>query len=371
MPGASHPLIELEGTVSNAVQTESFDAEALREQVEQTLAWCDTEVAHFVKKRKRYTDEHLADQVLRHEPDPKTERTWVLCNLQAAQDALRSAANRIVDLEKKGKSSFALAETRLLQVLSMDLLVFFPPAMKSVWDRPIDAVAGKRRVLGAIDMYGLAKMLMRREVRDQMPGDTAALPTAATLLRQTCELKLKNIVGVDRVEQPNGEPLRLRWDFFLTYAKANRKGLHLPVPSHLLEKIYSWSNATVHAGVVPFAWQVELAARLIHPMMRSGSHGDQWSAFGGTWVKQSVVDGVEAALQREYRAQQGGKRGLRRLFARCLRRAKDTGATKVRVQRMKPEAAVVPEDYDGSGPSEKLKKFWENLASVSNTPPTE
>ncbi|WP_461535173.1 hypothetical protein [Spongorhabdus nitratireducens] len=84
-----------------------------------------------------------------------------------------------------------------------------------------------------------------------------------TLIRQAIEIRVKNMIGLEKVEKVGGGfkfiPISKLLDFF----GENDKYLEIPVSIEVLKNINTWTNTFVHTGVVPFCWQSLEAVDLI------------------------------------------------------------------------------------------------------------
>ncbi len=83
-----------------------------------------------------------------------------------------------------------------------------------------------------------------------------------TLIRQAIEIKIKNMIGLEKVTQKNGRfkiiPINSLLDFF-----ERNDFISIGVPISTLKSVNTWTNTFVHTGITPFCWQSLEAIDLI------------------------------------------------------------------------------------------------------------
>jgi hypothetical protein len=129
--------------------------------------------------------------------------------------------------------------------------------------------------------------------------------TMPTLIRQSIEIKLKNMIGLEKVQKIGGGftfiPINSLLDFFAD----NPKFIRFPVCINLLKAINTWTNTFVHSGVVPFCWQSLEAVDLIENLFSikddvSGS----LSLHGFTYLKSNItINDIQLALNEHFKAE--------------------------------------------------------------------
>lgn len=130
----------------------------------------------------------------------------------------------------------------------------------------------------------------------------SAMPT---LIRQSIEVRLKNMIGLEKVEKIDGGfkfiPINSLLDFFAN----NTDFIEFPVCLSLLKAINTWTNTFVHTGVVPFCWQSLEAIDLIEDLfsIKDESSGSL-NLHGFTYFKPGVtLSDLQLALNEHFKAQ--------------------------------------------------------------------
>lgn len=129
--------------------------------------------------------------------------------------------------------------------------------------------------------------------------------TMPSLIRQSIEIKLKNMIGLEKIEKVGGGfkfvPISSLLDFF-----ANNTGfINFPVCLNLLKAINVWTNTFVHTGVVPFCWQSLEAVDLIEDLfsIKDDTSGSL-SLHGFTYFKPNVtISDLQSALNEYFKAE--------------------------------------------------------------------
>ena len=129
--------------------------------------------------------------------------------------------------------------------------------------------------------------------------------TMPTLIRQSIEIKLKNMIGLEKVEKVGGGfkfvPINSLLDFFAN----NPNFIDFPVCIDLLKAINTWTNTFVHSGVVPFCWQSLEAVDLIESLFSiKNDETGSLSLHGFTYLKSNVtINDIQVALNEHFNAE--------------------------------------------------------------------
>lgn len=126
-----------------------------------------------------------------------------------------------------------------------------------------------------------------------------------TLIRQSIEIKLKNMIGLQGVTNKKGGFKLVTISALLEFFKESEEEfLIFPVPIETLKSINSWTNTFVHTGVAPFCWQSLEAIDLIEKLFsikdeKSGSI----HLHGFTRLNEGVtLSDIEQALNNKFNA---------------------------------------------------------------------
>lgn len=126
-----------------------------------------------------------------------------------------------------------------------------------------------------------------------------------TLIRQSIEIKLKNMIGLEKVEKIGGGfkfvPINSILDFF----SSNPNFIKFPVCIDLLKAINTWTNTFVHSGVVPFCWQSLEAIDLMESLFSiKNDVSGSLNLHGFTYLKSDVnISDIKTALNKHFKAE--------------------------------------------------------------------
>ncbi|WP_293764848.1 hypothetical protein [uncultured Aquitalea sp.] len=129
--------------------------------------------------------------------------------------------------------------------------------------------------------------------------------TMPTLIRQSIEIRLKNMIGLKKIEKVGGGfkfvPINSLLDFFAD----NPNFINFPVCIDLLKSINSWTNTFIHSGVVPFCWQSLEAIDLIEDLFSiKNDVSGSLSLHGFTYLKGNVtINDIQKALNEHFKAE--------------------------------------------------------------------
>lgn len=129
--------------------------------------------------------------------------------------------------------------------------------------------------------------------------------TMPALLRQSIEIRLKNMIGLEKVEKIGGGFKFVPISALLEFFESHPNYLELPVCLNILKSINAWTNTFVHTGVVPFCWQSLEAVDLIESLFsikndKSGS----LNLHGFTYLKSGInINDIRLALNAHFKAE--------------------------------------------------------------------
>lgn len=130
----------------------------------------------------------------------------------------------------------------------------------------------------------------------------SAIPT---LIRQSIEIKLKNMIGLEKVEKVGGGFKFVSINALLDFFVNNSNFIEFPVCIGLLKAINTWTNTFVHTGVAPFCWQSLEAVDLIESLfsIKNDATGSL-SVHGFTYLKSNVtINDIQVALNEHFKAE--------------------------------------------------------------------
>ncbi|MCL1044941.1 hypothetical protein L2737_06310 [Shewanella electrodiphila] len=129
--------------------------------------------------------------------------------------------------------------------------------------------------------------------------------TMPTLIRQSIEIKLKNMIGLEKVEKVGGGFKFVPINSLLAFFANNPNFIEFPVCIDLLKAINTWTNTFVHSGVVPFCWQSLEAVDLIEGLFSTKNDvSGSLSWHGFTYLKSNVtIEDIQMALNEHFNAE--------------------------------------------------------------------
>ncbi|MFM5018207.1 hypothetical protein [Aeromonas veronii] len=128
--------------------------------------------------------------------------------------------------------------------------------------------------------------------------------TMPTLIRQSIEIRLKNMIGLEKVEKVDGGFKLISISSLLDFFANNPNFIDFPVSMDLLKAINTWTNTFVHTGVVPFCWQSLEAVDLIEGLFSTRDDvSDSLNLHGFTYLKSNVtINDIQDALNKHFDA---------------------------------------------------------------------
>lgn len=131
--------------------------------------------------------------------------------------------------------------------------------------------------------------------------DFSSMPT---LIRQAIELKVKNMIGLEKIAGKNGKFKMVSISALLNFFIDNGKFLEMPVSLEDLKAINNWTNTFIHTGIVPFCWQSLEAIDIIEDLFSiEKKETGELNLFGFSYIAKGIsLSELKIALDEYFKA---------------------------------------------------------------------
>lgn len=123
-------------------------------------------------------------------------------------------------------------------------------------------------------------------------------------LRQALETRVKRMIGLDYVLDKNKNFIKFRHDFIWDFLKHQDDiiEIDMEIPLSRIYTIYSWTNLSIHTGIIPNIWEVAYAYEYCMPIFKSGQDEKSWNINGVAKIKdlKLLQERFKEALKKEY-----------------------------------------------------------------------
>lgn len=277
-----------------------INTEELYNATDHFLKYLENVYNGWFPKVKEYTDEHIAKQLFIKEVEMKdrvNHTKYELCAL------IKSFQRTIGDIYRnwgRAGDTFELRdELRLLKSISFEAIPFIDSAHYYVEGKFAGYGFWKRLIIKSIEPFSASKMLLRNKIYRDTVGTFVIPPTSIFLIRQAIELRLKNALGIDIITDKNGRILKIAGSLFIKLVKdAPNDVIKFPVKTSLVMKIYEWTNYYIHAGFIPYTWEIEWAHYILDPLFSPGHFGQTWSLFGTVQIEKDYYSQIETEIRK-------------------------------------------------------------------------
>jgi hypothetical protein len=125
-----------------------------------------------------------------------------------------------------------------------------------------------------------------------------------TLIRQAIEIKVKNMIGLERITQTNGKPVIIPISKILQFFIDNPSYFDMPVPFETLKAINQWTNGFVHTGEIKFCWQSLEAIDLLEKLFTTeDKEKNRLNLNGFSYLSEGTsLEELKNALDEKFRA---------------------------------------------------------------------
>lgn len=261
------------------------------------------ELINLKRELERYLHDKNTDQYLSHLYSGYINQDWIEAQCKSACNQI----DKVIDDNSKFNQFYKNALTEEdLSLLTRELIcdITFLDQISGgrlALDKRVyreNYLYSQQFFLNAKFSYFTKKYIAEQNGRN---FDFSIMPT---LIRQSIEIKLKNMIGLDKVEKVSGGfkfvPISALLDFFSN----NPEFIYFPVCIDLLKAINTWTNTFVHTGILPFCWQSLEAVDLIEPLFSiEDDMTGHYSIYGFTYLKENVslID-IQVALNKHFNA---------------------------------------------------------------------
>lgn len=207
------------------------------------------EAVNRLSTKRRYSDEHLAEQIYTELDD----KWYFIYNTQVIIGSLKRKKEQLLRIANNPElfSGDFLSLHDILVDVSTFLMCY---AKWKEIDTDFWPAAYMRKRISAFEVFSSGLYISKRKAHID---DFAIPPLSIFLLRQAIELRIREILNINVLVNEKNQVIKITSDKFLPVLSENE--VILPVKKHIIEKIHQWANEYVHLGNFDFFWKVEFA----------------------------------------------------------------------------------------------------------------
>lgn len=126
-----------------------------------------------------------------------------------------------------------------------------------------------------------------------------------TLIRQAIELKIKNMIGLERITSKNGGFKIVSISQIIKFIDERNDLFDMPLPMSTLSVINEWTNNFTHTGITPFCWQSLEAIDLIECLFSmEDEETGEINMDGFSYIAKGIsLDSIKLALNDNFNAE--------------------------------------------------------------------
>jgi hypothetical protein len=253
--------------------------------------YIDSQFEYFYPNSKPCDDNVIGNHVFALSYDNSNMGPITKYEMAGLRYILSKSIENIKTLIDKEDFVLSLYELKLLGSFACDSVEILERALVKKGIN-IKYEFGRRNVLDSAEAFKLSRYILGGLVADELENRAASV----FLIRQSLELKIKNALGVHSFLGESGIE-KITGFVFIDILKENKSKIILPIDYKILDKIITWTNASIHSGWVPPAWKIEWVHNYLEPLFEPGSNKKTYSAYGAVKVDKNFLDGIENTLQ--------------------------------------------------------------------------
>ncbi|HFQ5238320.1 TPA: hypothetical protein ACGUS9_004247, partial [Vibrio vulnificus] len=279
--------------------SEEVDKIAMR-----NLEYNKSSLINLRAKLENYLNDKNTDQYLSHLYSSDINQDWFEAQCKSACNQIEKVTNEESKFNKYYQN--ALTENDLL-LFTRELICDISLLDQISCGRlALDNQVSRENYLSSHQFFLHAKFAyFTKKYVAETTNRNFNFSTMPTLIRQSIEIRLKNMIGLEKIEKVGGGFKFVPINSLLEFFSNNPNFIEFPVCIGLLKAINTWTNTFVHSGVVPFCWQSLEAIDLIESLfsIKDDATGSQ-SLHGFTYLKSNVtINDIQVALNEHFNAE--------------------------------------------------------------------
>lgn len=318
-------LMDISHAIGRWIQSERFDYDEYQRRIEAFLREYQSIYGTWYPKAKPYTDEHIALNIFEEQPRSQQMRHWCRYHMFALMKSLNRLNENIGHLERekrdakhglREKMSFMKAETvrisrevrglpipervnrttnelGLVDQLVREAVEFLNTASLYMEGKSRNYGLFNWGIVGSDEPFDAAQLILRESLEKNRRGSYAFRPSATFLLRQSLELRLKNMFSVSLAMKKDGTVIKFPGYAFIDIIRNHPNEIDFPIAPAILDRIHEWTQYYIHGGFRPFVWTIEWAYYLLAPLFQGGSSIDTKSIYGAVKIKKSLWNQID------------------------------------------------------------------------------
>ncbi len=260
--------------------------------VEAALKYLDCRYKTVFGRKQNYTNEHIAEMVFECFFDENQIKCYIKCSWQAVEKYLKRSfeeTKQYIENEQIKKHDKTQRLKYFWDVV-FDVVLFLSYAESTLDKSHKRYGLGKRTIANSSEVFDASIDHLKHYLHIKTFSEFIRQPTAAFLLRQAIELRIKNCLGIYVIYDKSGMPAKITPDTFIDFIYDNDK-ITIPIKKSILRKIHSWTNYYIHGGMLPELWKIELAQFLLTDLFSGGEMpGVGSSVYGSIQIDKTYYE---------------------------------------------------------------------------------
>jgi len=274
-----------------------YDAYLLTEDGKYAMLCSDFRLFHHIikmlykewfPKSKKCTDADIINNIYQHNLQKKDWHIWVKYSMACLINSSERVFNRIENIQKLKNIQGFKGELNLLYDIAFETPIFLQVAFKIMENRTVDFGHARRPYITAREAFNVSQQILTKFTYPNSTGGFALSPSSVMLLRQSIELWLWEVFGIEAATDENNKIIKLNPEKL--FELLDNKGLNvkLPVSKSVIMNIHKWTQPYVHAGWMKYTWEIEHAQNTLSPIF------NLWEID----IKESYYNNVEGFVRK-------------------------------------------------------------------------
>ena len=215
---------------------------------------------------KTCSNTDIINQVFRNNIPKKDAKIWVKYSMACLLNSSERIYKNIIQAKNNSEPQLLLCEMYLLKEMSFEAAMLMQDGFDIIENKKIDFGHWKRLQIDPRETFNASRQILRKYVAKRTPGDFVFSPSSIFLIRQSIELWLQSIFGIDIATDDKNNLIKLQPDKLFDLLDNKGVKVETPVPKIVIKKIHQWTQAYVHAGWMAYTWEIEHAQYVLEPI---------------------------------------------------------------------------------------------------------
>ena len=243
----------------NFIQTDEQRYGFLKSNFSAYLRQLEVIFEKWFPKSKPIKDEEIIKRIFVENINPKDAKIWVKYSLSCLINVSKMVFENVEYYKAKNDPDY-INELEVLCQISFEAAIFLQTAFNITEKKKVEFGHIKRFHITPLETFYASQQILRKQNSRNSIGTFVLGPSSIFLIRQSIELWLQSLFGINYVLNDKNILVKLQPEILFTLIDEN---VNLPVEKSVIEKIHKWTQIYVHSEIMTYTWEIIHAQKII------------------------------------------------------------------------------------------------------------